>query len=67
MGSTIKTKLVLFIVLVILLPTGVLIMNQICTINSSSITNQAWLDMSNRVCSTFTDASQLIENVINHN
>ena len=67
MSSKIGKKFVLFIVIVIFLPVGILVMDTLCTINSVSISNPEWLEISNNLCLTFTNTSQLIKNVINRN
>jgi|APSaa5957512535_1039671.scaffolds.fasta_scaffold224920_2 hypothetical protein len=64
MGST-KIIGVIGLVITLMLSIGALIMNQICDINSETITNQEWLEISNNLCQTFTYLAEFINNVVN--
>ena len=63
--GTVKTIGVVGLVITLMLSIGTLIMNQMCDINSKTITNQEWLGISGNLCQTFTNLTQLIANAVN--
>jgi len=59
------TGLVIGLIITLMLSIATPVMNQICDINSKTITNQDWLGISSNLCQTFTNLAQMISNVVN--